>query len=411
VSKLPPHVSTLFQMLAIPARSRALSAADWRSILEFADRTQLTLHLRSIAGLPEWVREEIEARFTRNAKRRFRLREVFTEIAQALSTAGIDFVLLKGFTHETGFGLKPGARVQYDIDLLSPQLGEARRVLRDLGYRPHGAASLSEEHDHPWVRPSNRTWAWRGDYFDPEMPVAVELHSTPWNPRRDRIAIEGIEQFWRRRQMIEVSGISVPAYSEPDRLAFAGVHVLRHVLRNDARPAHVYELARFLETRRSDTAFWARWQFMQTEEMRIAAAVAFRFAHEWFGCGLPEAVEQDAARLPDSVTAWFREFAWSPVVNLIRPNKDVVWLHMALVPGLRDRLAVIRSRLTPLRIPHGDEAPDLPSRFGRAHMLWKRLRYHAAGSTLAVTHGLSWCLRRTTSSTTSHTSDWNRSRV
>jgi hypothetical protein len=397
VNELPSPVNALFRMLASHAPLPPLSDADWRAILSFADRTQLTLHLRQ-AALPELVREEIEPRFGRNAQRRFRLREAFLQISDKFARAGIEFVLLKGFTHEIGFGLEPGSRVQYDIDLLSPQGGEARRVLRELGYRPHGAESLSDEHERPWVRLSS--WTWRGDYFDPEMPVAVELHSTPWSPRRDRIELRGVEQFWSRRQVIHVSGMSLPAYSEPDRVAFAAMHVLRHLLRNDARPAHVYELARFLETRRSDGAFWTQWRATHTGEVKSVAAVAFRFAQEWFGCALPEAVRQDAARLPDSVTAWLREFAWSPVVNLTRPNKDVVWLHLALVHGLRACLAVLRSRLTPLRVPDGDESPEGHSRFGGARFVWKRLRYHAAGSTLAVARGARWWLRRTTSSTT-----------
>jgi len=395
VNTVPAEVSALFRLLADPAQPAVRTEAEWRRIFDFSDRTQLTLHFRHAAGLPEWVHAEIEARFARNAERRARLRESFQEIAQAFERAGIEFILLKGFTHEVGFGLEPGARVQYDIDLLSPETDEARQVLLDLGYRPHGAESLSDEHERPWVRPSD--WTWRGDYFDPEMPVAVELHATPWSPKKDRIVPWGIEKFWDRRQTIQAAGIHLPAYSEPDRLAFAALHVLRHSIRNDARPAHVYELARFLETRRSDTAFWTLWQSIHTDETKRLATVAFRFAHEWFGCELPEAVQLDAARLPDSVRSWFREFAWSPVVNLIEPNKDVVWLHLALVKRFTDRLAVMRSRLTPLRLPR--------------EALAKRVRYHAAGSTLALVRGARWWLRRTASSTASHTSDWNRSRV
>jgi hypothetical protein len=392
------QVPALFRLLAGHAELPELSDGDWRFILPFADRTQLTLHLRGVPGLPEWVGEEIESRFARNAERRSRLREAFLQISERFSRAGIEFLLLKGFTHEIGFGLEPGARVQYDIDLLTPQADEGRRVLHELGYRPHGAESLSDEHQRPWVRPSN--WTWRGDYFDPEMPVPVELHSTPWSPKRDRIALESVKQFWCRRQVIHVTGMRLPAYSEPDRVAFAAMHVLRHILRNDARPAHVYELARFLETRPSDGAFWTEWQSIHTSDVKTMAAVAFRFAQEWFGCALPDAVQQDAARLPGSVTAWMGEFAWSPVINLTRPNKDVLWLHLALVHGLRDRLAVLRSRLTPLRLPDGDESPDRDPRFRGARFLWKRVRYHAAGSTLAVARGARWWLRRTTSSTT-----------
>ena len=234
----------------------------------------------------------------------------------------MEFVVLKGLTHEAGFGLDLCARVQYDIDLLSPKAGEVRRVLRELGFRPHGAESLSDEHERPMVRPSN--WTWRGDYFDPQMPIPVEVH---WTPLESAARIVSTCRVWRssgaRRQTMDVAGAVVPAYSEPDRVAFAAMHVLRHVLRNDARPAHVYELARFLRTRRFDTAFWASWQSVQSDDVKTSAAVGFRFAQAWFGCALPGAVGEDAALLPALVTAWFNEFAWSPVVNLIEPNKDV----------------------------------------------------------------------------------------
>jgi hypothetical protein len=387
MTRPPAHVSAVFERLA----GGPVPVAEWRPVLEFADRTQLTLHLRSAAGMPEWVRAEIDSRFARNARRRARLGEAYEELADALSRDGVKFAVLKGFTHETGFGLEPGTRVQYDLDLLSPRPETAHRVLLDLGYRPHGVASLSAEHDRPWVRPS--AWAWRGDYFDPEMPIAVEVHSTPWNPRRDRIAVRGVEEFWNRRDARNFR------LCEPDRIAFAALHVLRHVLRNDARPAHTYELARFLAARYSDQAFWAAWQATQTAEVRELAAIAFGFAHQWFACPVPE-----CAVLPPSVSAWFRQFAWSPVVNLTTPNKDVVWLHLALVKGTRSRLAVMQSRLAPLRIPDGSEAPG-------SNALWKRLCYHTAGSTRAVARGALWGLRRAASSTAAQTSDWKRSSV
>lgn len=401
MNPLSEPVGVLFALLADPSRAHALSEAEWCGLLEFADRTHLTLHLRNAAELPAWVRKEIEARFARNAERRIRLREAFGEIARALSETGIEFAVLKGVTHESGFGLEPSARVQYDIDLVSPNARQIRQVLRDLGYHPHGAESLSDEHERPMVRPSQ--WSWCGDYFDPQMPIPVEVHSTPWSPLKDRIKLPGVERFWSRRQIMDVAGVAVPAYSEPDRLAFAAMHVLRHALRNDARPAHAYELATFLGNRRFDTAFWVGWQSIHSDEVKTMAAVAFRFAQAWFGCALPEAVEQNALLLPDSVTEWFREFAWSPVVNLIEPNKDVLWLHLALVKGMKDRLAVVRSRLAPLRIPARGEAPNLDSGSTASRFLWKRAHYHAAGSSLALVRGARWWLRRTKASTISHT--------
>lgn len=106
----------LFKMIGQGTADPALSEAEWRKLLAFADRTQLTLYLRGTAGLPEWLAEEIEARYARNAERRRRLRDAYAEVAEVLHRAGIDFVLLKGFTHE--LGLDGSKRVQYDLDLL-----------------------------------------------------------------------------------------------------------------------------------------------------------------------------------------------------------------------------------------------------------------------------------------------------
>ena len=83
--------------------------------LQFADRTQMTLHLARTPGLPEWMRPELDARFAKNRLRLARLREAFAEASHALRD--LEFVVLKGFTHHW-FGIDPEARVQHDIDLL-----------------------------------------------------------------------------------------------------------------------------------------------------------------------------------------------------------------------------------------------------------------------------------------------------
>src|SRR5690349_17311654 len=92
-----------------PEERASLSPAG----LAFADRTQLTLQLRAKRNLPEWLAKEIEARLACNAIRRRQLHGAYAEIAAALTAEQIDFVLLKGFTHETGFGIDPETRIQY----------------------------------------------------------------------------------------------------------------------------------------------------------------------------------------------------------------------------------------------------------------------------------------------------------
>lgn len=388
---IPRYIQTLFGLLSPCAGDVDLPEQEWRELLAFADRTQLTLHLHGYAGLPPWLEAGIESRRVRNLERRRRLREAFAEIHDVFHGDAVEFVLLKGFTHETGFGIDPEARVQYDLDLLcAPEdLAKAGAALRRVGYVPHSGRSLNDEHSKPWVQRSatdREKWTWRGDYFDPEIPISVEVHDTLWDSALDRIRVD-TAAFWKRR--------SGNALAEIDRAGFAALHVLRHVLRQDARPAHTYELARLLQTQ--NEAFWRNWAEQHDPRLRGLEIVGFRFATEWFGCRLPEALNEEWLRQPETVKGWFRDFAWSPIANLARANKDAVWLHLALLENWSDRARVLCHRITPFRRPHAG--------------LFNRLRYHAGALAPALFNGLRWWWRRRAASTASQISDWNRESV
>jgi hypothetical protein len=399
-------IRALFQIAAGRGETRNLTDAEWREMLAFADRTQLSLYLRGAAGLPSWLAEDLEIRQRDNLERRKRLRIACAEVCATLSHTGIEFALLKGFTHETpGFGGSPCSRVQYDLDfLVRPEdVTGARHALQAIGYAPHGEQSLSAEHSHPLVRPHH--WQWHGNYFDPDMPIPVELHDSLWSPRLDRVHAAGLEQFWTRRVSLCVGDLAVPVLDGPDRAGFAALHALRHVLRHDARPAHVLELARFLDARGDDAGFWRLWRDRHTPRLRSLETVAFRFAREWYGCAWPEPLAEEWSHQPRAVTAWFRDFAWSPVANLQGPNKDTVWLHMSLAEARRDRLRIFFDRLAPLRLPHRHEPAPYRSRF------LQRTKYHAGAFAPALGSGLRWWWRRTMPSTASQMSDWYRRRV
>ncbi|HEY4361475.1 MAG TPA: nucleotidyltransferase family protein [Bryobacteraceae bacterium] len=373
-------------------------------LLALADRTQLSLQFRGRPNLPEWFAAEIETRHARNQVRRGQLRTAYAEIAAQLTAEGVEFVLLKGFTHETGFGIEASNRIQYDLDfwVAATDLTRAQALIEGLGYVSHGEQSLSDEHSRPLVRPSN--WRWHGDYFDTEMPIQIELHDTLWSNAKDRIAAPGLEDFWPRCRVVEVNGLQIPALCEHDRMAFAALHALRHILRHDARPAHVHELACLLAIRVHDEAFWEAWRELYNPRLKALQTMAFRFAQEWFDGPWPEALEEEWRGVSRSVTAWFEQFAWSPAENISRPNKDTVWLHVALTDSLRDRVRVFIDRLLPPRMPHHDETPY-------AARLGARLRYHAAAFAPALASGFRWWWRRDTPSTASHTSDWKRRSV
>src|SRR5262249_21119694 len=143
-------------------------------------------------------------------------------------------------------------------------------------------------------------------------------------------------------------GLTIPCLSGPDRVGFAALHVLRHVFHNNVRLSHVFELARMLESCSTESA-------RSRAGLATFETAAFRFAHEWFSCRWPAAIEEQWQSLPANVHLWFEKFAYSPLTNLFEPNKDVVWLHSALA-SRSDRLRILVGRLFPMRIPDRAEA-------------------------------------------------------
>jgi hypothetical protein len=384
MNTLPAAVRALVQHLRGSTPDPPLSENQQRGFQELADRTHCTLYLTGDKTACPTL--------ARNAERRRRLWLVYDEAAAALARSGVEFVLLKGFTHEVDFGIDPSRRYQSDLDFLClpKDVPRARAALEQAGYRDHGPAELSDNHARPLVKPF--TWQWRGDYFDPDLPISIELHHTLWSRGRDRIQIPDVQEFWNRRTVLRIEDRIIPALSEPDRIAFAALHVLRHILRNNASPAHVFELSCVLHRRADNNAFWETWTRTHNSQMRALQAIAFQFAHLWFGCALSPVAEQECRALPEPVHPWFRNHAFSPLVNLVEPNKDVLWLHMALLPRPIDRFAVAICKLVPMRLPRRSE------REGRV----SRARYHAVALARALVTG---SRRPAAPSTASHTSD------
>src|SRR5581483_5584577 len=157
----------------------------------------------------------------------------------------------------------------------------------------------------------------------------------------------------------------LPALCVPDALAYACLHLLKHVLRGNTRPFHVYEIACFLQSRAADHDFWREWRLLHPPRLRMLQAVSFRLAAEWFGCALGPA-EAEIAQMPARAKAWFERFALSPAATEFDSNKDELWLHLALLESRRDAIAVSRRRLFPSRLPAAVDGVYVPN----AQMTW-----------------------------------------
>jgi Uncharacterised nucleotidyltransferase len=331
-----------------------LTEAEWDRALPFCDQSMLTLPLGLRCGdaLPAFVRNRIASDLQKNAERWRRTQVAYREIAGELRAEGIEFAVLKGFSQCPHFVRDPRHRAQSDLDLLfaPKEVFRARDVARNLGYGViEGFDDFAIDH---LPRMARRTgWRWRGDFFDVEMPLSLELHFRLWDSGTERFAPEGIEKFWARREFRSIDEMIFPALNTTDALAYSTLHILRHLLRGDLRPSHVYELAAFLHDRAGDEEFWARWTKLHPESLRRVEAVAFCLASRWFDCDLSAVALEEIKHLAPDTARWLNVSADAPLASLFRPNKDEIWLHWTLLDSWRDRRHILWRRLVPAHFP------------------------------------------------------------
>lgn len=366
---MPSYANAVLEALQFDSPDRSplarLSDRDWRRALSFSERAQLTLALgvECRDDLPEAACCEIDRHLANNAERWARTQVGYRELASVLENEGLDHVVLKGFTHCPLFVRYPRHRAQGDLDLLLPrdQVRRAQHVVEQLGYEP--IAPLDEHPiDHLPTMIRKTGWVWRGDLFDPEMPLSVELHFRLWDDRTERFAPKGLDCFWERRQDRELEGLRFTALHPADMIAYSALHSLRHLLRGDPRVFHIYELAYMLHLHADDAQFWDIWFKLHDPSLRMLEAICFSLAESWFVCRLSEVARKEIAALPAEVKRWLDTYAWSGVESLFRPNKDELWLHWSLIESGRDRVAMLRRRLLPAQLPTGFGVTHVPDR-------------------------------------------------
>ena len=367
-----------------------LDGREARETLAYCDRSQITLAVHRAA--PDFLAGEMASRAEKNLARLRNLVSIYARLHEWLGGAGLEFVALKGITQCALSGIRPEDRTQYDIDLYLPQpQAEAacKRLIAE-GYGPvEGMEAFPTDH-LPALAPRTK-WEWRGDYFATDLPLAIELHFQFWDPAVERLHASGMGEFWQRRTTGTVSGIEMPVLASADALGYAALHLLKHFLRGDTRPFHVYELALCLHRNAEEEAMWSEWSALHGPDLRRLEAVAFLLAETWFGCRLAPGAKEEIDRLPESARAWFFEFGASPARSLFVPNKDELWLHLGLLNSLTDRLAVARRRLLPGNLPPRSRGAGSGE---YARRVRARLRHHAVALVTACGSGARWWWRR-----------------
>lgn len=355
--RIPHEVAALIAALQLREPDtealRKLTDQQWASLLTFCDLSHLTLPLAQITtdDFPSWVLERLEKNVADNAQRFERVKATYTEAARALDAAGVEHIVIKGFTQAPDYIVDPRLRIQSDIDLYCPaeMIEPARVALEAIGYKPTQELDYSRaDHTPTLIRLGD--WTWKGNSFDPEMPLSIELHFCLWNKVVSLLSITGTDGFWQRRTNRTVDDLSFPSLEPVDQLGYFALHILRNILSRDWVVHHVRELALFLHSHSKDDLFWNTWNETHDPALRALEAIAFHHARAWFGCNLHQQAEDAIANLTDIQKRWLDCFAGSALEIMFRENKDSVWLHLTLLNSRSAKLALLKRSFLPARI-------------------------------------------------------------
>jgi len=405
MSKPPRHIAAVLSALRLKGgRAEELSSLDdatWNELLAYTDFTHLTLYLGASGHdfAPDWVRQRFGNNLSDNSRRFERIKAAYGEMAHAFHRAGVNHVVLKGFSQWPDYSEDLRLRLQSDIDFYCPpeSILQARDVLIGMGYKEVPTSSFA---DHLPIMIRDDGWHWKGNYYDPEIPPMVELHHRLWNPQRLRFGPSSLEAFWSRRQVRRVEGIDFPALHWVDNLGFSALQVLRDLVNHGLLLHKVYELARFLHRNAENEHFWQEWIQLHDRPLRQWEAIAFRLAVQCFACDVAPEVADHMKQLPGFIDKWIVHYADSflnPRENL---TKDALWLHLALIDSARDKLAVGLRVLVPMKLQTDpemiaitDDGAVLKSTFfqrllRRAAYGTSRLPLHAGLLPITLWHGL-----------------------
>ncbi len=419
--QIPAHYRAPHVPLAVTALMAALQVGEpdggplqrledreWNALLSFCDRAHLSLALAQLdtSRFPTWVSERLKINVADNARRFERVKETYREAADALSRAHVDHIIIKGFTQAPAYVLDPKLRAQSDLDLYCPRemIDPARMALQTIGYKPNEEVDyFRADHVPTMVRQGN--WQWRGNPFDPDMPLSIELHFCLWNENASLFSVPGVERFWGRRLTRSLDGLSFPCLNPVDHLGYLSLHILRGLMWSDWIIHHVRELANFLHAQAADDAFWLAWSEAHEPALQALQGLAFYYARAWFGCDLNPRAERAISNLSPAQQRWIHRFGGSPLDGMFHENRDSVWLHLTFLRSARAKLVVMKRAFLPHRVPRSDaprrydylqpqEWSGPRARGQQAAFLASRVVSYSYSRLVTIFRGLGWQLSR-----------------
>ena len=380
------------------------SARDWERTLGWIDRAGLALYLTerlracgAIAVLPP----QMSARFERNlADNRGRVDHLLYEtgcINEKFDQAGVQYVVIKGFSLWPEFCSNPYLRTQCDLDYLVARqsLRSAQNVLLGLGYEGRRSSALQE---FAFERPLQRVPSQFDSPYKLQTTPMVELHVGIWEEMTHHVPLAEPAFVLTSPEVKEWGGLQFPVLSEEEALLLQVLHVFQHMVSYWVKLSWLFEIGCFIEKRSRDSLFWKQFSRRLEGEPQLAefSTIALELSAKVFSAPMPEGAQHWRQYLRLSARLWLDNYGrgWAsgerpPHKSRVFPNSKLsLFISGEYIPASRARRDSLRHRLMPWKIrrqtPSTGFAQVKNRPWTRTKALWvasslaiQRLSFHA----------------------------------
>jgi hypothetical protein len=345
------------------------SPRDWERTMGWIDRAGLTLYLVErlrACGATEVLPPRVLARFEQNlADNKRRVDHLLYEtgcINEKLDQAGVQYVVIKGFSLWPEFCSNPYLRTQCDLDYLVARqsLRSAQNVLLEFGYewRPRHRSDVQQ---FAFERPLQRVPSQFDSPYKLQTTPMVELHVGIWEDMTHHVPLEEPAFVLNSPKWKEWGGLRFPVLSDEDTLLLQVLHAFQHMLSYWVKPSWLFEIGCFMEKRWRDFPFWKQFseRLEGTPQLAEFSAIALELTANVFSAPMPEVARPWRQFLRPSARLWLDKYSQSWALGERPPHKSKVFPDSKLplfmigeyIPDRRTSRDSLRHGLIPWRIP------------------------------------------------------------
>jgi hypothetical protein len=329
-----------------------------RKLLHWLDQSGLALHFYRTLRRKELIdhvgmdlRKALEQRIQENRVRMHAMLGEFKLLNESLTSHGVRYSCLKGFSLVPEYCPDASLRHQTDFDFLIAResVDDAARAVESCGYRLEESGPSGEM---TFGTPLLRIPSHHDNIYEVPQHRQVDLHTMLWHEAHG-VRFDAPTGCLNRLQCKRFLGIPFPALAQDDMFLLQVMHAFQHLLGSWIRLSWLWELDYFLGTHKEDAALWQSVcdRASRDRNLRRAFGLILRLTNQIFHRPLPAVLEAWClAPLSSNSEAWIRHFGLTWAISDLPGKKVTLFVHRDFVNDSNLWRKYLRRRIFPLHL-------------------------------------------------------------